>query len=417
MKICLINCPIRTNAPPNNVPLGIYYLGAALKQHEIEVKYVDLNIYRPEVTRDVAFMNIPPDCDIYGISGLITTFKWQKDIAEYLGKNTKAKIISGGGLASNIGGELLEWIPFLDEVFTGEGENTLLAWLGIDTVYDKIDEIPEPDWDSVEGLETYIANPIWGGEAKNSSYTPFRMSRSLNMISSRGCPFSCKFCSKLACGGNNYRPRSAESVADEFNGLVLGHSLDFIGFVDDNLTASLSRLDSLRKHILFAKWGCHSRFDAFRSESDVKVIRDMGCVYAGFGGESANPYILKAMDKRNDPEHMKQVIEWCRRNGIHPNVTWMIGWPGETREQMRETAQFILQFAPENKNIFVATSYPGTELWEMTKGKILSVFPSVRDYVEQLGDATLPVMNYSALSDDEFIDITTMIKNGRLDLI
>ncbi len=417
MKICLINCPIRTNANPNNVPLGIYYLGAVLKEHDIGVRYVDLNQYRPEVSLEEACNKIPLDCDVYGISGLITTLKWQRDIAKYLKLHTQAKIISGGGLASNIGEELMQWIPELNAIFTGEGENKLLEWLGIDDVYAGIDDIPEPDWDSVDGIETYIGNPVWGGTAKNSSFTPFVSRRSLNMISSRGCPFSCKFCSKLACGGRNYRVRSAQSVADEFNGLVLGHSLDFMGFVDDNLTANRERLEELRKYILFARWGCHSRFDAIKTEDDIRLLRDMGCIYLGFGGESANPYILQSMDKRNVPEHMIKVIEWCRKNDIHPNVTWMVGWPGENREQMHDTAQFIINHAPENKNIFVATAYPGTELWDMVKNKILSVYPSVMDYVEQLGDATLPVMNYSALSDDEFLDITINIQNGRIDLI
>ena len=112
---------------------------------------------------------------------------------------------------------------------------------------------------------------------------------------------------------------------------------------------------------------------------------------------------------------MIRVLGWCRKTGVHPNVTWMMGWPGETRAQVRETAQFILQYAPENKNLFVATAYPGTGLWDMVESQVLGKYGNLRNYVEQLGDATLPVMNYSAMPDEEFNEVVAMVRSGELE--
>jgi len=422
MKICFVNLPVRTSAPPNNVPLGIYYLGTDLKQQGYDVVYVDLNLYRPEITLENAFSLIPVDCDIYCLSGLITTFKWQAALAKKIKAEIGKPIISGGGLASNLKEKLLDFIPELGIVFSGEGETSLGCLLRdlpetrlvfTPAVCDNLALVP--DWENVVGIETYIRNPIWGGVAKNSSYIPFQMLRSLNMVTSRGCPFGCMFCSKDACGGRNYRTRTAEHVALEFNKLVTTYHLDFIGFVDDNMTADKARLRHMSNYPLLAKWGCHSRFDAFNNEQDLIDIKALGCEYLGFGGESANKEILASMRKNNNPEHMIRVLGWCRKTGVHPNVTWMMGWPGETRAQVRETAQFILQYAPENKNLFVATAYPGTGLWDMVESQVLGKYGNLRNYVEQLGDATLPVMNYSAMPDEEFNEVVAMVRSGELE--
>ena len=112
-----------------------------------------------------------------------------------------------------------------------------------------LDKLPLPDWDLIvkdvnneEILESYINTPIWGKEANNSSATSFSMKRSLNTVSSRGCPFACKFCFRGAQGERNYGIRSPESLFCEMQKYVERYDIDFLGYVDDNFAVSRKRI-------------------------------------------------------------------------------------------------------------------------------------------------------------------------------
>ncbi len=433
VKALLINMPIRTNARPANLPLGIYYVGRALQDAGMEVGYLDLNLLRGSdlTIPHVRSLLAGKAADVYMLSGLITTLRWQEHVCKairLLWPGTP--IVSGGGLATNIGSTLRDWLG-IDTACFGEGE--LLAPALLDDLFagvphmcyssekPDVDVIAEPIWDDVDGLETYIKNPIWGCDAKNSSSTPFTMKRSMNLVVSRGCPYDCKFCSKDALGGRTYRTMSPERIVDLVARLQEKYNLDFIGFTDDNLLVKRAHAEKLCKELIETglplKWGCHARFDECADPEFLEMLYRAGCRYIGFGGESANKGILASMRKGNDPGVMRHVLDRVRKAGIHPNVTWMMGWPGETREQVRETAQFILKYAPENRSMFVATAYPGTELWDEVKEKILAKFGTLRAYVEQLGDATKPVVNLSAIPDDEFLEVRGLIDAGELEKI
>lgn len=434
MRVLIINCPVRTEAPPNNVPLGIYYVGAAIHRYDpaIQVNYLDLNLLRP-VTEDCVRELIAdlPEYDIYMISGLITTLRWQKLIVECIrSREPKAAVISGGGLATNLPGHVSPWaIAFAGEA-DGTGKNSIrdvLYWVqtgGIPffAAYtgegpQDLDAAPQINWDEVQGIETYIRNPIVGASAKNSSYAPFHHDRSLSIITSRGCPHGCRFCSHEATGGRNYRMRSAGAVVEKCRELQAKFNLGLIFFVDDNATANRKRLDDIVEGMCSVpcEWGATSRFDAVDDLHLLIRMRESGCRYLAFGGESANRDILKAMGKKNDPEQMARVIGYCREAGIHPNATWIMGWPGETRRQLADTAQFILKHAPENKNLFVATAYPGTELYREVEPQIREAYPDLKDYVLALGDATKPILNYSGMSDAEWKEVLWLVKRKRLE--
>jgi radical SAM superfamily enzyme YgiQ (UPF0313 family) len=429
MKTAIINCPIRTDALPNNVPLGIYYVGASIKRAfpEDDVTYIDLNRFRPEITPSEAAEKIP-EADLYLLSGLITTYKWQKALCSIIRTQFPGKpIVSGGGLASNIGSELIDWID-CDGIAIGEGEIVAPAIRAhaeagcIRHMYKSeppnMRALPEFPWNDVVGIEDYIRNPIWGGVAGNSSATPFAMDRSLNIVGSRGCPFGCRFCSRHMLGGRKYRAKPGEDLAKDVLALASKYNLDFVGLTDDNFLANRENAIRFARSIGGAiRWGCHARFDELDDPEIVGSIADGGCVYVGFGGESANQDVLEDMQKRNEPDQMARVIDMCRLADIHPNVTWMMGWPGETREQVRDTAQFILRHAPENKSIFVATAYPGTGLWDDVKKLVIEKFGTIENYVSRLGDATDTIINFSGMTDGEFTEVRGHIESGELEKI
>jgi len=432
VRIAIINMPCRTDAAPNIVPLGIYYLGNAIRKqlstHQVEIEYVDLNLVRP-ITASAIRRNLGSvlDADLFLLSGLITTLQWQAYVTRLIKQwNKKARVVTGGGLATNLGPELADWIN-VDAVAVGEGENTIgqiledftanrLKVLYGDGPVRALDDWTM-NWSDVVGIEQYAKTPIWGKDAGNSSYSATDQTRSLNMITSRGCPMECGFCSREATGGRIYRTRSAAAVLEEVNLLVDQYQVGFIGFMDDNMCAKKDRMYEICDGLIplaerGLRWGCHARFDMYQELPEF--MARAGCRHIGFGAESASEKILKAMKKKQSPQRMREMIERCRQAGIHPNCTWIMGWPGEDFDDLLETVRFILDVAPENKNMFVATAYPGTDLWLQVEDQILAHYRDKRSYVEALGDATLPLMNYSAMSNSVFKCAHRFIQAGQL---
>lgn len=403
MNILIINMPIREHAKPNNVPIGIYYLKRIInKKHTVRV--LDLNSYRP-LLNIKELKGLDEHYDLILFSGLITTYQYQKDLCKMF---KRTRVVSGGGLASNLGMTLLDFIPF-DGICIGEGEKHInkivhdpLIRVYKDKCVEDLDNIPFPDWDNVHNIETYISNPIWGSDSKNSSYIPYKMKRSLNIITSRGCPYKCSFCNKDITGGNNYRERSAENIYEEVKYLKKKYDIDFVGFVDDNFAVNKRRLMKICEYMtkLKIRWGGHARFNNVDDYILLKHMARHGCVYLGFGGESGNQEILNDMNKGNKIEQMKEVIGWCREAGIHPNCTWMAGWIGETKEQLKDTINFIYDYAPENEKLFIATAYPNTPFYNRVKHLILDKY-SFEGYLKKLGDADKLLVNYSSMTDKE----------------
>ncbi len=531
-KVILINMPIREKAKPNNPPLGLLSLAARLKSYEVIVNIIDLNAYRINgrfLTFDEATdllcksFNYYGEPDLIGLSGLITTLKWQENIARIVRKLLPNTIItSGGGLATEFKTILFKWIPELDGIASSEGEDIVIKMAydaklirdkGIKNamhtgmlkpyfldIYNErprffykgepvnnLDSLPLPEWDliteDINGfrvLDMYLSNPVWGGDAKNSSATPFTMNKSISMISSRGCPFSCKFCFRGAQGERNYRVRSAESIGSEMLFYIEKYGVDFIGIPDDNFMVSSKRiveLASFLKPLVKDKgirWGVHGRMDEAADINNnirrIEYMRDAGCVYIGFGAESASPDVLKNMGKGgfilkngtvkvgeyNFPKTMVEAVKYTKEIGIHTNCTWIMGYPGETLDDLKTSVAFIkwqedlytegkeinsreyeIAKSSVNKNMFMATAYPGTEMFKdsYVREKLNKHFginfdkntgdpipdDNLHKYVLELSDATKMlydkdgvVLNYSNIPDDIFIRAKEYIEKGEI---
>ncbi len=551
-KVTLINMPIREQARPNNPPVGPALLAARLREYGAEPCIIDLNIYRIqdeeakrrglEAGRSLTFMEAKGllartlqkvgHQHVIGLSGLITTLSWQIEIAKIIKElDPDALLVSGGGLATQFRTTLFEWIPDLDAVAHSEGDDVILKItqdalsmreMGADKAYKagrldpyfydmkngrprffyegnrtaNLDVIPFPAYDlldsDVDGfpvLETYLKTPVWGGSAKNSSATSFDMTRSISTISSRGCPFACKFCFRGAQGERNYGVRSAQDIANEFQHYKERYNVDFIGLVDDNFMVSSKRITELadllesEAQLGVLRWGTHGRLDEAADlrpdrhgghvSASVRRVDDMaraGCVYIGFGAESASPGTLENMGKGGFilsngvkqvngfefPVSMIEGIKNTNEAGIHGNCTWIMGYPDETLEDLKTSIAFINWQEEEhtrgllpntvkyddakasiNKAVFTATAYPGTEMFKHPKviEQLQSVFgltfdpktniPITNDnykkYVLELNDANKLLyadngrpLNYSAMPDDQFIEVRDMLDTDRI---
>lgn len=388
---------------------------------------------------------------LVGFSGKITTLRWQEKVAKMirqLAPNTF--LVSGNGLATELKTGLFNYIPELDGVARSEGDDIIvkiaydaktIKELGFLNAVNSgklmpyyigeiggrhrflyegdrpknLNAIPFADLDLLEEdvfgnqiLKYYLGNPIWGTEANNSSATSFTMKRSTNFVSSRGCPYACAFCYRGAQGERNYGMRSAKNLAEEFTLHKEKYNVDFIGMPDDNFGVDYQRIVELVPLLkpLKMRWGTHTRLDEsaglrpkagstseyiFEDPKRIDLMAEAGCVYIGFGAESASPSVLKAMQKggfilknglvetrvdgRNYqfPRTMIEGIKNCEYAGIHANCTWIMAYPTETLEDLKTSVAFIKWQEdfytsrgklPDsvNRRMFTATWYPGTKM-------------------------------------------------------
>ena len=460
------------------------------------------------------------DQDIVALSGKITTLRWQERIAAMIRKlQPDTFLVSGNGLATEIKEGLFNWIPQLDAIARSEGDDVIpiickdaliikekglaksiksgsLSPYFIGEINGKyrfvyegdrpynLDAIPFAAWDLLESdpygdniLEDYIKVPVWGLAANNSSATPFSMKRSLTTVSSRGCPYACAFCYRGAQGERNYGMRSAEHLAIQINQYVEKYNLDFVGFPDDNFAVDKRRIDQMvpvfkEFGIDHIRWGTHTRMD----EADERAYKmaESGCIYIGFGAESADPHTLELMNKggfilKNGitkkiingetykfPTTMVNAIKNCKSAGIHPNCTWIMAYPGEGLDNLKTSVAFI-QWQKDfwtdginskseeykiyqnsvNQKMFTATAYPGTEMWEVVKKDLSKHFDlnfdktgeticddNFHNYVLELDDATKILsdkndnpVNFGEMSVDKFLQARHYADSNQLERI
>jgi len=423
MKVLLINSPIRLDAQPSCIPYGLATVASTLQHAGIDVEIYDINTLRP--SRDQISDTLKDKTwDIAGVSGLITTYAFQNWIISQLKAiNPAAPVISGGGLATS-NGELLFNQTDVDITVGGEGEQTMLELcraleLGGDLSkipgirfrqngrivlnetrknIENLDDIPFPAWDLLP-METYLENSIWGDVANNSS--GFRkdvaVTRSMNIVSSRGCPSLCRYCYHLF-GRSDYRFRSAQHVIEEIEILVDRYCIDFIGFVDDNMMASekwLLKFCGLMERKKFPlTWGCHGRVNSANPEV-LQRMAETGCVWIGYGIESGSQRMLDAMNKKATVEQAKQAITNTRNAGIYANTTFIFGYPGETLESIQETIDFKREMGIESGSFF-ATPYPQTPLYEKAQSRI----KDEEAFIRSLGNATEFSINLTQFDDE-----------------
>ena len=342
-----------------------------------------------------------------------------------------------------------------------------------------IDHLPFAAWDLLEEdvygnnlLDWYINVPVWGDSANNSSATPFKMKRSLTTVSSRGCPYACAFCYRGAQGERNYRMRSAKSLRGEVEWLLKTYDLDFVGFPDDNFAVDKRRINLLPEAFqgLIFRWGTHTRLD--EADERLENMAAAGCVYIGFGAESAAVRTLTRMQKGGFilrrgltdvngfkfPVTMYEGIKKCKEVGIHANCTWIMGYPGETLDDLKTSVGFIMwqeelnagspsielsksKYSRQsvNRNMFTATAYPGTEMFKepIVQERLATCFgmdfdpigqpiinDKYRNYIYELDDATKVLRDenenllyFGAMNLDKFVEARAYVDNGQIEKI
>ena len=212
-----------------------------------------------------------------------------------------------------------------------------------------------------------IPYPAWDLMNMNQYNDPICLGRSVTLLSSRGCPYQCAFCTLAPYHGKrNYRLRSAESVCDEIAELVRRYHPDEIYFDDDTITANRSH--ALKLFEAYQRRGFGLPFccmgNATVAREVLEAMASAGCRAYKFGVESADEEVLRQIPKDMDLKDVRRTIDDCRRLGIQTHATFVFGLPGETLESARHTIDFALKLRPHTLQFAIATPYPGTALYE-----------------------------------------------------
>jgi anaerobic magnesium-protoporphyrin IX monomethyl ester cyclase len=224
-----------------------------------------------------------------------------------------------------------------------------------------LDSLPLPAWDLVN-IGQY--KKAW---LKSSGYF------SINMTTTRGCPFKCNWCAKPIYG-NRYHSRSPENVIGEMMQIRKHFEFDHIWFCDDIFGLKpgwVQRFSELmRENGLSIPFRIQSRADLLVQENYVLALARAGCDNVWMGAESGSQKILDAMDKGTTVKQIYEATRLLKTNGIKPSLFIQFGYPGETREDISATLDMINELLPHSIGISVSYPLPGTVFYEKVKTEL-----------------------------------------------
>jgi radical SAM superfamily enzyme YgiQ (UPF0313 family) len=380
MKVLLINPPQAGRVPALNIGLG--HIAGALAKNGFEVEVLDifLNEYQEETT-EVILKQASFDC--VGVSAMSTQYVYAKWLSEILKKYHPEKPVFLGGCLSTHSAELILKHTSFNFCVIGEGDVTAVELVGSldkpgsvkgiaykegENVIFTDERDLVPDVNSL-GMPAYglFDIPSYLGQAFPTGGEP---GRSLGVITARGCPYSCNYCSK---GFPGVRLKSIEKLYEEIKYLNDTYKIGGISFYDELTILNKKRgyeICSLMKE-LGLKWSCQGRVNVV----DLPLLKEMkrsGCVSVGFGVESGSPKILANMNKKQDIHQSRTAVRNSIKARLLPWLQMMFGYEGENFDTLKETEEFLASIPHPAPHFFVTTPLPGTQLYEesLKKGLI-----------------------------------------------
>jgi len=376
-KILLINPPCLTDYP--QPPLGLAMIASVLKNSSYEVKLLDLAVLGIN-NNDIASM--ATDFDVAGITAMTTSIHSALKLSYQLKvANPKLTIILGGPYVTLVPEETLKVGEQIDIVVRGEGEATIFELLsalenrlslhsvfGISfrqqgQIIHNPERLSQVDMDSLP-MPAYHLLPMdrYKPHPPRGRALPFAM-----MVTSRGCPYQCKFCAKPVFG-SKYRAQSPDKMLTEIIYLQKYHGVKEIGFFDDIFVLDKERVMGLCRRLINEKiklaWTCEARVNLV----DLPLLRLMkaaGCYAVAYGIESASPEMLKALGKTITISQVEDAVRMTHQVGLQTIGYFMIGSPGETVETIQGIIGFAKKLKLDYAQFAITTCYPGTEFYKM----------------------------------------------------
>jgi radical SAM superfamily enzyme YgiQ (UPF0313 family) len=345
--------------------LGVLILGTMMKQRgwDVEVYVEDL--------RRIDF-DVVAESDLVGISTITSTAPRAYAIADKV-RAMGIPVLMGGPHVTFLADEALEHADF---VFRGEGERPLMAF--IDAWDDGRDLSGIPNLSIISGDGEVVHHPALplDDDLDAIPYPDFsllkpdprrrRFPAPIPVQTSRGCPFSCSFCSVTGMFGRTYRFRSTENIIEELR--RYDHAKNAVFFYDDNFAADRERtkellLAMIREGFQFP-WTTQVRADFARDTELVGLMKKAGChtVYIGF--ESVNPRSLDGMKKKQTVADLVRAAKVLRRHRINIHGMFVLGFDEDDWPSVRETVKFAKKSRLSSTQFLILTPLPGSEFYD-----------------------------------------------------
>ena len=377
--------------------LGLLSLASYLQEGGADVQIVDLTFARSVRPVRERIRSFRPH--VVGVHAKTLTARRALEIAEDVRAAGAVPLAGGPDAASR---PTLYLDGGFDGVALGEGEATLLeaadrAARGVSLAgtpglaaqergertigpsrpfLPSLDALPMPAWELID-MEAYLGH--WQRRTGE---------RRMAMLTSRGCPFDCSWCSKPTFG-RSFRQMSPERVLRELAELQRRYSVDYVRFCDDVfgiqrswIDALLDGLGSLSAPIRFE---CLARVDLLKPDL-LKRMREVGLARVYLGVESGSQKMLDLMNRGTRRAQVERAAQSLRENGVRQFWFLMLGYPGETIEDIEETLALFRRFSPEEYSVSIAVPIPGTRFYDSVKDRLR---PSRRRAGARSGGRTL----------------------------
>ena len=347
--ITLVNMCLPESKKKNiSVPLGVLYLAASLRQAGFTVDLRDYQLvkYSKPLDTDNICNFLSDSADIVGISCWEHLLPYLILALEKFKKHNPQKtIILGGAGATPVADELLQNFDFIDFVVRGEGEEALLELLKcLPNQLSKIQGISyrengrvirNPDRNFMRNIDN-LPFPAY-------DMVDFKRYRRINMITSRGCPYNCSFCSVPSIWGRRNTERNIDNVISELELLRRKYKVRTVHIADDTFVLRKARViefcEKLRAKKIKVNWSCYGRINLMDTEL-MDVMKSAGCIGVFYGIETGSDKLLRKLHKGFTCEEALNVVkESAERFKVICSFIW--GYPFETLEDFYETLIFL----------------------------------------------------------------------------
>jgi len=398
MKVVLLRTPIVNlkNSPFGStpgIPANLPYLAGVLLNEGHSVAVVDAYGLAPRrftpyldkfeargLLPDEIAASIPFDADVIGLSVHCTLEHGMAvSMIREVKKRFPLKPIVVGGYHTTFCVE-----PFIqagaDYVLQGEGEKRLPMLLetiekGTPFTMDGIiggghEILREPSVCPIEELPFGFFEPLPLESYWQLKYAhgPVRDTKYIAMFTSRGCPYSCAFCQTPKMWGGHWMAKSPQRIADEMDHYNQKYGVTDFHIQDENFALSKERTRSFALELLKRRRNYTYCFPSgikveTVDRAELELLHESGCRYFSLSPESASKKVLELMNKPVDLDHVERVVKWCHEIGIRVNCNFVLGFPGEEREDRRKTYSMIRRLTilgMDEVTAFMLTPLPET---------------------------------------------------------
>ena len=395
-------------------PWGLATLASFYQEAGYAVKILDGQAM--QLTKEALLPEIDKfDFDIVGITSFSTQYPSVKLFAKYIKKNRNVPVIVGGPLAT-YQAEMVLKTTDADVCVIGEGEiagiEILKSWENLAMVkgiafrqngkivltssqdrFVDLDRLPLPDF-SFFDMEKYIRHKNKFAGATNTG------NRAMTVITSRGCPYRCNFCSKSCL---SFRSMSPNKLYEMIAALKNEFKLDEIYFGDELFLSSKSKFKELapRLSALNLPWTGQARVNLVDKEF-LELIKNTNCVGMGYGIESGSQKILNNMNKKITVKQIESAMKYTQQLKIPIKVQLIFGYPGEDETTLQETIDLFRRIDHPGRRFVVITPIPGSKLYDdcLTQGLINNEPAYITALEKSFGAGKIHV-NFTKWPDDE----------------